>query len=406
MAFFTPYQVDYAVKNASKTFGFSKKRVSFKFGVANQEAVDQGLVGAHCRGSEHEVIFVWSLNSGKRQILADGKDVHFSESGQNGWTADQVFQHHFSIRIPGFSNSLRCHLITQPANRDIPSVHPFDLRVNGISFFAFSKIYQLGTSKMISRQIKGSRTASANVDPDDDPYCTPEERKAIAAAKLASIRDLREREEAAKRAAPSSSINRDEGNLINLLDDPVPAPSPRGHSNFMSSVTMDPALGGPAPAPPPAAQQPYSNYSLGPPPVQQQQSLQSSGASYGSQPSYGQQPPASYGQPPASAYGQQQQGYGEQPSFAQPPPQPASNYGQPPAYGQYQQQQPPAQQPAYGQQPGYGSPAPQGMMSPSNNTAASYGAQTAASYGSAPQFAQPPQQQQQPPNAYSGYPQY
>jgi hypothetical protein len=440
---FTPYQVDYAAKNASKTFGFSKKRVSFKFGVANQEAVNQGLVGAHCRGSEHEVIFIWSLNSGKRQILADGKDVHFSESGQNGWTADQVFQHHFSIRIPGFSSSLRCHFITQPANRDIPSVHPFDLRVNGISFFAFSKIFQLGTASMISRPVKGSTgtgtdsRTSANADPDEDPYCTPDERKAIAAAKLASIRDLRERDE---RGAPTksgtASINRDEGNLISLLDDPVPAPvAPRGHSNFMSSVTMDGALGGPgpAPAPPPVAQQPYSNYSLGPPPVQHQQSLQSSGASaasYGSQPSYGQQPPAPFGQQPP-AYGQQQQGYGQQPAFAQPPqPNYAQAQAQPnqlqPAYGQYQQpppqpaavfaqqpaygQQPPpqpaaafAQQPAYGQQPGYGSPAPQGMMSPSNN---SFGGQTVASYGSAPQFAQPPQQQQQPPNAYSGFPQY
>ena len=427
---FTPYQVDYSVKNASKTFGFSKKRVSFKFGIANQEAVEQGLTGAGCRGSEHEVIFIWSLNSGKRQLLADGKDVHFSESGQNGWTTDQVFQHHFSLRIPGFSHGLRCHFITQPANPNIPSVHPFDLRVNGVSFFAFSKIFQLGTAKMISRPLKGSGRSHGSRSPtrrhhhsgEDDPYITPEERKAIAAAKLASIRDMKDREHGhGGAAAPATAPIREEGNLINLLDDPVPAPAaPRGSSNFMSSVTMDTSFGGNAPAPPPPAQQPYSNYSLGAPP-QQQQSLLSSAGSYASQPSssyasqptagtqpsfasqptatagdpYGQQQPG-YGQAPAPAYGQAQQGYGQQSAFGQQPP--AQQ-----AYGQYpqQQQQPPAAaygqpQPAYGQQPGYG----QSLTSPSNSTA--------VSYGSAPSFAQPPQQrqQQQPPNGYSGYPQY
>ena len=187
---FTPYQVDYSVKNASKTFGFSKKRVSFKFGVANEGALRDGLTGANCRGSEHEIIFIWSLNSGKRQILADGKDVHYSESGQNGWTSDQVFQHHFNLRVPNLSAPLRCHLITQPANKDVPSIKPFDLRVNGISYFGFSKIFQLGTTSMVTRPINKKKSKSN----DDDAYCTPEERKAIAAAKLASIRDMRERE--------------------------------------------------------------------------------------------------------------------------------------------------------------------------------------------------------------------
>ncbi|CAJ1970271.1 unnamed protein product [Cylindrotheca closterium] len=368
MATFTPYQVDYSAKNTSKTFGFSKKRISFKFGVANNQALDDGLTGANCRGSEHEVIFIWSLNSGKRQILADGKDVHYSESGQNGWTSDQVFQHHFNMRVPGFNQPVRCHLVTQPSNKDIPSIKPFDLRINGLSFFSFSKIFQLGTPQMVSRPMsgKGGGGRAASTNPEDDPYCTPEERKAIAAAKLASMRDYREQENRKK-----GGMERDEGNLINLMDDPAP-PMPaqsvptQGYSvgSYGSAPQQQPAPAG-------YAQSTYSNYSLG--------SMGSMGAP-APQPAYGQTAPAPYGQPAPAQYGQPAPG-----QYGQPAPAP---YGQPP-YGQQPSpygQQPPAQQGYYQQQQ------PQGMVSPSN--------QTAASYGSAPTFAMPPQQQAPPQQQY------
>ena len=391
---FAPYQVDYSVKNTSKTFGFSKKRVSFKFGVANNDALAQGLTGTRVRGSEHEVIFIWSLNSGKRQILADGKDVHYSETGQNGWMVDQVFQHHFQMRIPNFSTPLRCHLITQPVNRDVPSIHPFDLRVNGISFFAFSKIFQLGTPQMVSRPLKGGGARNRNVDPEDDPHCTPEERKAIAAAKLASIRDLREREEMAGTSIQSAPpvMDRNEGNLINLLDDPAPpaALPQQSPGLFMSNLTMDTAIGNGSPAPAPASysQQPYADYSLGAPPFQQQQQQQQYNP---------------YGQPFPN-----QGGYDQPSPPSQPPPQPPNQYDYFNAY-----QQPPTPQGYYGQQQqqqytGFASPPPNSMMSPTGISV--------ASYGSAPSFAQPPRpppqyQQQAPPQQqqyqqYQGFSQY
>eukprot|EP00526_Cylindrotheca_closterium_P000451 CAMPEP_0113653912 /NCGR_PEP_ID=MMETSP0017_2-20120614/28859_1 /TAXON_ID=2856 /ORGANISM="Cylindrotheca closterium" /LENGTH=374 /DNA_ID=CAMNT_0000566991 /DNA_START=160 /DNA_END=1284 /DNA_ORIENTATION=- /assembly_acc=CAM_ASM_000147 len=361
----TPYQIDYSQKNTSKTFGFSKKRISFKFGVANSQALDDGLTGANCRGSEHEVIFIWSLNSGKRQILADGKDVHYSESGQNGWTSDQVFQHHFNMRVPGFSQPIRCHLVTQPSNKDIPSIKPFDLRINGLSFFSFSKIFQLGTPQMVSRPIKGKGGRSTN--PEDDPYCTPEERKAIAAAKLASMRDYREQEQRNK-----GGMNRDEGNLINLMDDPAPPPTPAPSAASLpqySAASIGSFGSAPQQQPPqPAyAQSAYSNYSLGSMGAPPQPPAQAP-------PAYGQPAPSPYGQPAPAPYGQQAPApYG----------QPAPAYGQPPApYGQ----PPPAQQGYYQQPP------PQGMVSPSN--------QTALSYGSAPTFAMPPQQQAPPQQQY------
>ena len=84
---YVPYQIDYKVSGAGKTLGVTKKKVLWKFGFANDEALRDGLTGSQCRGSEHEVNFIWSLASGKRQISCDGKECHFSETGMNGWTA-------------------------------------------------------------------------------------------------------------------------------------------------------------------------------------------------------------------------------------------------------------------------------------------------------------------------------
>jgi len=336
---FSPYQIDYNVKNTSKTFGFSKKRITFKFGIANPPAVSSGALGARCRGSEHEIIFIWSLNSGKRQILCDGKDVHYSETGQNGWTADQVFQHQFEVRVAGLAGPLRAHLITQPANRDVPHIKPFDLRLNGISYFAMPQIYQLGTPQMVVRPVKGKGKVhhlrgagyDGNSRNDADAYLSPAEKQAIAAAKLASMQEMIR----SGNPAPAPAVVDD---LISF-DAPAPAPVPPN----------------PYGQPPPPMQPQYNNYSLGAPPAPQPPAPQPSAQQGGSGSFYGHPPPQQQMQ-------QSQQGafYGGQPSHAQAP-----------AAGAYNHQQ-------------------HFMTSPNAKSVTSY-----QSYGSAPSFAQPPQQQNQ-----------
>lgn len=148
MSSFIPYQIDYSIQNAAKTLGFSKKKVLFKFGFANERSVTSGLTGPACRGSEHELLFIWSLSTGKRQLLLNNKDLHYSESGQNGWTSDRTWQHEFTLRDSA-GGTFRITFVTQPVNRDIPDCRPFDLRIGGISYFRFNKIFQLGTPEMI-----------------------------------------------------------------------------------------------------------------------------------------------------------------------------------------------------------------------------------------------------------------
>jgi len=339
---FSPYQIDYSVKNTSKTFGFSKKKITFKFGIGNPPAIASGQEGANCRGSEHEIIFIWSLNSGKRQIMCDGKDVHYSETGQNGWTADQVFQHHFQLRVAGLSGPLRAHLITQPANKDVPHIKPFDLRLNGVSYFSMPQIFQLGTPSMVVRPVKGKgkvngmpRGGYSNRN-DDEAYLSPQERQAIASAKLASMQEM-------NRPAPAPAVVED------LISFDAPAPAPQAPPNPYGQQYPPPqqpqaqysnySLGAPAPAANPYGQQypqapaPQGYYGQpAPAPPPQQQMQQSQQGSF-----YGQQ---QYMTSPATKSVASYQSYGSAPAFAQPP------------QAQQQQQQPPQQQ--YMQQPPQG----------------------------------------------------
>jgi len=389
MAAYVPYQVDYKVENKAKSLGFSKKKFIFKFGIANNQAIQQGLTGSNCRGSEHEITFIWSLKSGKRQIIADNKEVHFSDSGQNGWTGDRTFQHHFGLQSPGFG-VIRCHLVTMPSDPNLPGGNrPCDLRIGGISYFDFSKIFQLGTSAMIVRPAPSGSGGASYRSPDDEAYASPEERELIARAKLESMRDIRQSrsQDEAQRSyvsAPAYVPQREES-LISFDDPPLP---PRNNPQQMSSMTMDPAFtrngsfgshgyGGPPPQQKTPAS--YSNYQLppvqsfAPPPVP---------AAYSNY----QLPPAPTPQYAASVptYGQQSQA--PTPQYAVNPP--AYGFQQPAAYGfnqpaPYQQHAPPVMDPGMGfAQPPQSSAAQPGFTSP----------QSAVSYGSAPSFAQPPRQ--------------
>ena len=44
------YQVDFTKKKAGKQFAKTKRRVSWKFGFANEEAIASGATGVECRG--------------------------------------------------------------------------------------------------------------------------------------------------------------------------------------------------------------------------------------------------------------------------------------------------------------------------------------------------------------------
>jgi len=135
------YAVDVQSVQSGKRVAGTKRRVRFRFGFSNAEALAEGLTGTACRGEEHEVILVWSLTSGKRLILADGQEVHFSTGPrtQTKFEASWTMRGNHTLQIiahaapPLFADKTR--LFRQ-----------FDLTIDGLSFYDFSKIYELGIS--------------------------------------------------------------------------------------------------------------------------------------------------------------------------------------------------------------------------------------------------------------------
>jgi hypothetical protein len=217
------YQLEYSAGSHGKTFSATKRRIRFKFGFASEHALrDPTLVGEDCRSrerssttsssrsppdcnnhvnhvDEHEVTLVWSIASGKRLILCNGQEMHFSATQPCCLTApssvsvssitsamprllfllpEQKFEHSWEI----MTSQGRCHSITivahatplkglgsSAANHGLSSIHTpsslsqsaqsqtashssapfrqFDLLVDGRSYFDMPHVLELGVSE-------------------------------------------------------------------------------------------------------------------------------------------------------------------------------------------------------------------------------------------------------------------
>ena len=87
------------------TFSYLLLSFNRRFGFTNQDALAAGETGTACRGEEHDITLIWSLTSGKRLVLADGQEVHYSNS------RSQVFdfsfhKNHRSKLHPGVSSRI------------------------------------------------------------------------------------------------------------------------------------------------------------------------------------------------------------------------------------------------------------------------------------------------------------
>jgi hypothetical protein len=131
------YQVDWNNEQTGKRLGATKRRVRWRFGFSNKDAIANGLSGVECRGEEHEIVLVWSLTSGKRLVIADGQEVHFSL----GRRTDQRFETCWSM-FGGHMFKIVAHAAPPLFNE--PGFRQFDFQIDGMSFFSFPQIFQLG----------------------------------------------------------------------------------------------------------------------------------------------------------------------------------------------------------------------------------------------------------------------
>jgi hypothetical protein len=240
-----PYQVDFCNVAAGKTIAATKRRVRFRFGFSNRLALEEGRSGTDCRGEEHEVVIVVSTLSGKRYVYCDGHEVHFSTgSGSFYGGGDNVFETSWTmkgghlVKVKGYTS---LNLMEDSRFRQ------FDLFIDGLSYFAMPKIYELG-KKSVAGVGRGSTRAlppppppprsvsPAPVEEEEEHYgfqyrrSTPERRSIAssgrAVTEIASDASLDEKkDESAVVDILSDASVSNSSDLLDIVSSGVAAPS-------------------------------------------------------------------------------------------------------------------------------------------------------------------------------------
>lgn len=157
-----PYQINYRAKRAGKHITATKRRITFQFGFSSAENIAAGRTEADCRGEEHEVVLIWSHITGKRQLYMDGREFHHSKAARG----NTRFEHSWSITgnhvLKIIANG------TPPMGEAARAMHrQFDLELDGMSFFSFCKIYELGTTASAGSAATGGAALSRRERNDD-----------------------------------------------------------------------------------------------------------------------------------------------------------------------------------------------------------------------------------------------
>ena len=140
------YQVDFSTSSKGKRVALTKRNVRFAFGFSDADAIVEGFQGIHCRGEEHEVTLVWSLTSGKRVVMADGEEVHFSQ----GKRTEMKFECSWTMKG---NHVVKLVAHATPSVLNNPGFRQFELFLDGMSFFDMPKIFELGVAS--AREILG-----------------------------------------------------------------------------------------------------------------------------------------------------------------------------------------------------------------------------------------------------------
>ena len=272
-----------------------------RFGFPNRAALAEGRSGTDCRGEEHEVVIIWSVTSGKRQILMDGKEIHYSA------TRTGVIDHSWSSK-GNHVMKVVCH--AAPPMSANPGFRQYDLFIDGQSFFNMPKVYELGVRGSADRmpgrndyEYSSPRSVASPGSAIHVPRNRDEENEELQRAINASLEESRKHLQQKGAEDHFSSPAPAPGRMAeaDLFDMGAPAPPPsapaimpsdtQSVTSYMSAPTQvgyHPASA-PAPYASPPPQQPYPG---APPPP----------------PGYGAPPPTSLpalpsSQPPQPVYG-------------------------------------------------------------------------------------------------------
>lgn len=313
---FTPYQIDFSAIAAGKRVSSTKRKIRWRFGYANQQALRDGRNGTDCRGEEHDVTIVWSLTSGKRQISMDGREVHYATNRAGLLEFNWQTKGNHVIKVT-------CH--AAPPMSAQPGFRQYDMSIDGQSFFNMPKVFQLGVKGATADSMPGAyRTNYSSPEPptrtqnlkSDAPLTREQEEADLRRAIEASIKESQQH--LGENTAPQAD-------LLGFAGPPASAGPPADARSVASYYSAPTTYGGGFQSPPPPT------YSTPAPPVDN-----NAGAIV---PAVA--PPGYYQAPPAAAAPTYAASSPVPPSYANPAP-------IPPAYAS-----PPPTQPA-----GFSSPPP------------------------------------------------
>lgn len=150
------YQIDCQTTKKGKMFAGTKRRICWKFGFSNREALQRGLSGTDCRGEEHEVVFVWSLTSGKKFVLADGHEVHWSKQSPFAEKFEGSWQCSWHSQMAGKKRLLEVVAYTKKSKSNTSvadsSFRNYDLIIDGVPFSNMPQMFELGLTKTAEDQ--------------------------------------------------------------------------------------------------------------------------------------------------------------------------------------------------------------------------------------------------------------
>jgi len=144
---FVPYQIDFAAIAAGKRVSSTKRKIRWRFGYANPQAISDGQSGTDCRGEEHDVTIIWSITSGKRQISMDGREVHYSTNRAGLLEFNWQTKGNHVVKVT-------CH--AAPPMTAQPGFRQYDLSIDGQSFFTMPKVFQLGVQGAVASPMPGA----------------------------------------------------------------------------------------------------------------------------------------------------------------------------------------------------------------------------------------------------------
>lgn len=145
------YQIDCQTTKKGKLIAGTKRRICWKFGFSNPAAMQRGLTGTDCRGEEHQVVFVWSWTSGKKFVLADGHEVHWSKHNPLAETFEGPWQCSWQSQMGGAKRKFEVVAYSRKSKSNTSvadgSFRNFDLIIDGVPFSKMPQMFELGLTK-------------------------------------------------------------------------------------------------------------------------------------------------------------------------------------------------------------------------------------------------------------------